>query len=143
VIFLDAYALVALLADEPAAEEAEKLLRGGDCGAVLVNLAEAVDVSCRVYGLAEAEVRAGLEPLFASGALAAVTPTEPTAWRAARLRVDHYARRTKPVSLADCFLVASAGHRDAIATADAPVAEVARAEAVEVIALPDSSGRRP
>ena len=142
-ILLDAYALVALLADEPAAAETEKLLRGGGCAAVVVNLAEAVDVSCRVHGLEEEDVRSSLEPLFASAALTAVSPGEATAWRAARLRVRHYARRARPVSLADCFLVAAAGAGDAIATSDAPLAQVARDESIDVIALPDSTGHRP
>lgn len=97
-ILLDAYALVALLADEPAAAETEKLLREGDCAAVVVNLAEAVDVACRVHGLTEEDVRSSLEPLFASKALTAVAPGEATAWRAVRLRVHHYARRARPVS---------------------------------------------
>jgi predicted nucleic acid-binding protein len=143
VILLDAYALVALLADEPAATETEQLLRAGDCGAMVVNLAEAIDVACRVHGLDEEEVRSILEPLVAAKVLAAVAADESTAWRAARLRVRHYARRARPVSLADCFLVAAAGAEDAIATSDAPVARVARAEGIRVIALPDSAGRRP
>jgi hypothetical protein len=47
------------------------------------------------------------------------------------------------MSLADCFLVASVVDGVSIATADRPVAEIARAEGIEVIALPDSTGRRP
>lgn len=142
-ILLDVYALVALLADEPAATEVEDLLRGGGCGAVLVNLAEAIDVSCRVHGLDEDDVRAALEPLLASAALASVSPTEPMAWRAAALRVRHYTRRATPVSLADCFLISAAEDGDEIATADTPLATIARAEGVAIVGLPDSSGRRP
>jgi uncharacterized protein with PIN domain len=143
VILLDAYALVALLAEEPAAADTERLLREGDCGAVVVNLAEAVDVACRVHGLDEEEIRSSLEPLVAASVLAAVEASEAMAWRAAELLARHYARRARPLSLADCFLVAAARDGDAIATADGPVAHVARAEAIDVIALPDSSGRRP
>ncbi len=138
-ILLDAYALVALLADEPAAEETEELLRQRDCGAVLLNLAEAVDISCRVHHLDEGDVRAVLDPLVATGKVSLLTPSEATAWRAARLRIRYYARKTRAVSLADCFLLASAEEGDAIATADPPVAEVARAEGIELIPLPDAT----
>jgi predicted nucleic acid-binding protein len=143
VILLDAYALVALLADESAAGETETLLRRGDCGAVLVNLAEAVDVSCRVHGLAEEEVRDVVEPMIASATISTLIPSEETAWRAAQIRIRYYSRKARPVSLADCFLLASVGEGDSIATSDSPVAEVARAESIDVISLPDSTGHRP
>jgi hypothetical protein len=39
--------------------------------------------------------------------------------------------------------VAAARSDDAIATADPVVAEIARGAGLEVVALPDSNGRRP
>jgi predicted nucleic acid-binding protein len=144
VTFLDAYALVALTVDEPAADEVEDLLRRGDARVAVVNFAEAVDVSRRTHGLAADEVRRALEPLLLGGALASVGSGEPHAWLAADLRARHYDRRNRALSLADCFLLAQAlTASDGIATADPVLAEAARAEAVAVVALPDSAGRRP
>jgi len=139
---LDAYALVALLADEPAADDVESLLRAGDCGIVNFNLAEAIDVTQRVHHLSPDEVRALVEPLL-GGVLTLVMPAETHTWRAAEIRVRHYDRRTRPLSLADCFLLAAATVDDRIATADPPLAQTARDEDVRLIGLPDRAGRTP
>ena len=141
---LDAYPLVALVADEPAADEVEELLRGGGARIVTVNLCEAIDVCLRVHLLRGAGVRAAIEPLFLVGGLTAVPSGTSEVWVAADLRARHYDRKKRALSLADCFLLAhGSGNGEAIATADPAVAEVARAEGVEVIALPDSTGTRP
>jgi uncharacterized protein with PIN domain len=144
VTFLDAYALVALIADEPAAEEVEEILREGGARVVIVNLAEAVDISQRVHHLAADDVRAVLEPLLLGRVLAAAVSDEPQAWLAADLRNKHFDKKTRALSMADCFLLAH-GLTDGgpIATPDPPLAAAARAEAVEVVALPDSKGNRP
>jgi predicted nucleic acid-binding protein len=47
------------------------------------------------------------------------------------------------VSLADCFVIATAEPGDTIATSDSAVARVARAEGLDVLALPNARGRRP
>jgi len=141
---LDAYAVVALLVAEPAGAEVKELLRAGGCRVVVVNLAEAIDVSTRVHGLAQAEVRRLLEPLIIGGALGTVRSDVGDAWAAAELRARHYRRRERALSTADCFLLAHAiDLDDRIATADAPVADVARAEGVGVVSLPDTTGVRP
>jgi uncharacterized protein with PIN domain len=141
---LDAYALVALVADEPAAAEVENILREGETRVVIINLAEAVDSAQRVHRLSSADVRTTLEPLLLSEVLLAAVSDEPQAWLAAEIRIEHYNRRTAPLSMADCFLIAHALTDDrAIATADLPLADVARAAGVEVIALPTSAGERP
>jgi PIN domain nuclease of toxin-antitoxin system len=142
VTLLDAYALVALLADEPAAGEVEELLYTGGAGVAVVNLAEAIDVSARVHGIPAAELRASLEPLLGT-AVAVVVQDESAAWRAAGLRRRYYDRRSCPLSLADCLLLASAGADDAVATADPAVCSVARCEGFSVVPLPDSTGARP
>jgi predicted nucleic acid-binding protein len=140
--FLDAYALVALLADEPAGAEVERLLREGS-RVVAVNLAETVDISQRVHGIPSDEVRDVLEPLFVDGVLSLVVSEAAQAWSAATLRVNHYGKEAQ-LSLADCFLLAHAvAAAEPIATSDPPLANVARIEGIEVIALPDSSGARP
>jgi predicted nucleic acid-binding protein len=141
---LDAYALVALVAAEPAAGEVEELLRRGGSSTVVANLAEAVDVSHRVHDFSNEEVRAALEPLLLGGELSAVASEEAEAWLAAEIRGKSYDRNTCALSLADCFLLAHAiTGGDEIATADPALAEVARSEGIGVIGLPDSAGARP
>jgi PIN domain nuclease of toxin-antitoxin system len=144
VTLLDAYALVALIADEPAAEEVEAILREGEARVVVVNLAEAVDVAQRAHGFAQSDVRGVLEPLLLANTLASAVSGEAEAWLAAELRGRHYSRKDRALSLADCLLLAHAVTDEAaIATADPPLATAARSEGVAVLALPDSSGKRP
>jgi PIN domain nuclease of toxin-antitoxin system len=142
VTLLDAYALVALLADEPAAEDVHELLLEGQVAISAVNLAESLDVARRTYRVTEADISSDLDPLIARRALAVIAARESTARRAASLRHAHYRRRGLEISLADCFLVASAEPGDRIATADPGVIEVGRREGIELIPLPDSTGRR-
>jgi predicted nucleic acid-binding protein len=134
-----------LLADEPAAEEVERLLRLDEPMAVTaVNLAEAIDVAVRVHGIPFAEMQLVLDPLLRS-AVVVVPVSLAHAWLAAALRARHYDRRSRAVSLADCFLLAAALERaDAsVATSDPSLAEAARREGVQVTALPDRDGRVP
>jgi uncharacterized protein with PIN domain len=136
VTFLDAYALVALLADEPAADEVEAILSDGGARVVVVNLAEAVDVSQRVHGLPKDAVRAALEPLLLARVLSAAVSDEAHAWSAAEIRAEHYDRKTKALSMADCFLLAHAlADAVPVATSDPAIALAARALSVEVIGL--------
>lgn len=67
----------------------------------------------------------------------------PVAQRAGEIRAAHYDRDETALSLADCLLLASAGHDDEIATADAAVIATAEKLGIGVIVLPDSDGRRP
>lgn len=141
-IALDAYALVAFLADEPARDEVEALLRES-CVVTIVNLAESLDVLGRVHGIAADELRRLIDPLV-SDALAVDAPPVQDAWAVASLRRRYYDREARELSLADCFLLAAAARLGAsVATADPPVASAARDESLDLIALPDSSGRRP
>lgn len=142
--FLDAYALVALVGDEPAAEEVQELLREGGMRVVIVNLAEAIDISQRVHKLPAEEVRRALEPLLLGSVLFAAVSDEPQAWLAAELRIKHFDKKTCGLSMADCFLLAHAlTDGGPIVTSDPPMATVARAEGLEVVGLPHSSGKRP
>jgi uncharacterized protein with PIN domain len=144
VTLLDAYALVALVADEPAADQVEGILRDGDARVVVVNLAEAVDVCSRVRNLSIEEVRAAVEPLILGNVLSLAVSDEPQAWLAAEIRSEHYDRKSAALSMADCFLLAH-GVTDGgpIATSDPPLASVAAVLELEVVGLPDSSGKRP
>ena len=142
-ILLDAYALVALLGDEPPAAEVAALLDEGECAMTAVNLAEVVDVAGRTGRLEPGELRDLVGTLAVSGRLRVLTVGEDSVWRAGDLRGKHYANKSSELSLAACFLLGSAGPDDAIATADAPVARAARAEGIPIVALSSSSGRRP
>lgn len=127
---LDAYALVALLADEPAADQVEELLERGAGKITSINLAEALDVLQRRDRIPESVLREALDGL----PVRVLVASENDAWQAASLRARHYHRR-RPVSIADCFLVVAADQGDEVATADGAVLEMARAEGVDVIEL--------
>jgi PIN domain nuclease of toxin-antitoxin system len=139
---LDAYALVALLVDEPAADEVEALLRAGDATINAVNLAQALDVAQRVHGESATEVRLVVEPLIGT-VLPVRHVADIDAWRAAELRLRHYKRRSSELSLADCLLLAGARDGDRIATADGAILATARVEGIGVVSLPDREGRLP
>jgi predicted nucleic acid-binding protein len=137
-LLLDAYALIAFLIGGPAAPRVRAILRDGDTAIATANLVEVLDVCERVNGLAIKRTMEILEPLF-DGALVAISLDFATAQGAAELCARHYHRSTRPISLADAVLVASAGRGDTIATSDPDVLAVAAAEGVETVAL---SGER-
>jgi PIN domain nuclease of toxin-antitoxin system len=140
-VVLDAYALIAALVGEPAGSEVEPLL--GDGILCAPNAAEVLDVCVRVHGNAEDTVRERLGWLVSGGLEIAPLETS-VALAAGALRARHYRRRHCEISQGDCFALALAKHRRlAIVTADPELATVARAEEVDLIALPDSSGKRP
>lgn len=141
-IVLDAYALTALLAGEPAASEVGELLAGGSTAVCAPNLAETADRLARVHGISVERTRAALETLEQSTDLR-VRPTERAhAWRAAELRTRYYHRTRCPLSLGDCLLLAMTGEQDQVATADPHVLAVSSEERIGWVALPDSRGRR-
>ncbi|MBA2460997.1 MAG: PIN domain-containing protein [Actinobacteria bacterium] len=140
-ILLDAAALVALAKDEPAADEVSAILEAGDAAISSVNLAELIDQLVRVDGRDPQRVDALVQPLV-DEKLRVRSPSGADAWRAALIRARYYDRKTCALSLADCFLLAATGD-ESIATSDQPVAGVARAEGVTLIALPNSAGERP
>ena len=132
---LDAYALVAFLVGGPATQQVRALLREGDTAVATANLAEALNVSERVHGLPIARAMEVLEPLL-EGPVAVLPLDITVARRAAEIRARRYHRTSRPISLADAVLVASAGPGDRIATADPDVLAVARAEGLEALTLP-------
>ncbi|MEJ7893921.1 MAG: PIN domain-containing protein [Solirubrobacteraceae bacterium] len=138
---LDAFAVVAHGLSEPAAPEVDALLHRGDCRISAVNFAEALDRLGRVGGRTQEQLRTAFAML--DEALTVVAMDRALAWRAAELRRRHYRRRGSELSLADCAALATAQNGSPLATADPPLARAARAEGVEVLALPDSRGRRP
>ncbi len=142
---LDAQALVAFLTGEPGAVEVAALLRDPGDPAVIsaVNVAETLDVLVRIKGRTQEEVEERLDWLAAAGLIAAPVD-DAIARHGGRLRAKHYNRAQRPVSMADCMALATALARGGrLATSDAPLATMARAEGCAVVPLPDSSGARP
>jgi predicted nucleic acid-binding protein len=135
VTLLDAYALVAFLVAGPASAQVRALLREGGTGVATANLAEALDVSQRRYGLAIERAMDVLEPLL-DGPLKVMPLDLATARQAAEVRARHYHRSARPISLADAILIASVPSAGRIATADPDVLAVAEVEGLETLALP-------
>ncbi len=130
-VLLDAFALIALLAEEPAAGEVEALLRRGDAAITGINLAEALDVLQRVQGISRERLEAVTVPLV-SDRMTLLAIDERIARDAADIRARYYHRTRAPISLADCILLAATGEDDALATADGPLIRVAEAENLKV-----------
>jgi PIN domain nuclease of toxin-antitoxin system len=131
---LDAFALVGLALEEPAADEVETLIRRGDSAVTAINLAEALDQLARVHRRDLEELRWRFGPVIGE-LVALIAVDESLSWRAVGLRGRHYHRRQSPVSLADCVALAAVGPDDSIATADQPLARAARSEGLDVITL--------
>jgi PIN domain nuclease of toxin-antitoxin system len=130
-VLLDAFALIALLTDEPAAETVEVLLRRGETAMTVVNLAEALDVLRRVEKIPADRLEALTAPLLSQ--YVELRPIdEPIARRAADIRARRYHRSRAALSLADCILLAAVSQSDTLATADEPLLRVARAEGLSV-----------
>jgi uncharacterized protein with PIN domain len=141
-IVLDAYALTALLAAEPAADEVAALISTEPTVVPSANLAEAADTLMRIHGIDVGRTRVAVESLQQSADLRVRDVGEASAWRAASLRGAHYHRTRRPLSLGDCLLLASTGAEERLATSDPHVLDVAEAEQISWLALPDVSGKR-
>ena len=141
---LDAYAVIAYLADEAAADDIEPLLEADSMPRLsAVNLAEVVDQLVRLRGMSFDDVLDGLLLLAASGLEVADADLE-IGSTAGLLRARHYNRRDGDLSLADCYAVATAAVLEhPLATSDPAIAAVCRYEEIELIPLPDTAGRPP
>lgn len=133
---LDAYALIAFLVGGPAAPRVRAILREGDVAVATANLVEVLEVSQRVHGLPIPRALELIDPLFEE-ALGTIPLDLDIARRAARIRASHYHRASRPISIADAVLIASANQGDRIATADPDVLAVARAEKLDSVGLPE------
>lgn len=139
---VDAGPIVSVLLGDPAAVEVSSTLDGRECGVSVVNVAEVLDVLIRVYRTPVDDASEALDRFLAKVARP-IPATRVLAERAALIRARHYHRRDRDVSLADCFAIAAALPDAVVATSDTAIARVARAEGLEVIALPNPRGRRP
>jgi PIN domain nuclease of toxin-antitoxin system len=139
VIILDAYAVLALLKGEPAAELVAELLDGDDeARLTAVGVAEVIDHLVRLAGSSEDDAALDIAQL---GLADAVPVDPPLALHAGLLRARHYHRRLRAVSLADCVAAEAARrNRTAVASADPHLLDLCRDEDIDRIVLPDSAG---
>jgi uncharacterized protein with PIN domain len=141
-VVVDTGPIVSLLLDDDAAPEVASALEGRDCGVCVVNVAEVLDVLIRVHRTIADDASEALDRFLADVA-GPIAATRALSEQAALLRARHYHRRDRDVSLADCYAIAVALPDADIATSDSAIADVARAEGIEVISLPNPRGRRP
>lgn len=140
-MILDAYAVVAFLRGEPAADEVRALLtRTPGASLTALGVAEVLDRLIRLGDVNEEEAALDLaqlsladpEPLGVSVAAAA-----------GMLRARRYHRTQCAVSLADCIAAEVArSNRSALATSDPHLLDMCMAEGIAIEVLPDSQGRR-
>ena len=133
-VLLDAFALIALLADEPAAEQVETLIRRGTTAITPINLAEALDVLQRVGKIPQERLQALTTPLIGQE-IALAQIDERIAREAADIRARRYHRTRAALSLADCILLAATGASDTLASADEILIRTAKAEGIGVEVL--------
>lgn len=139
---LDAYAVLAYLRGEQAADQVADLLTSPTVLSA-ANAAEVVDQLVRVHGHDADDVHADLALLAQTG-METVPVTADIGMHAGRLRARHYDRQTMAVSLADCIAAAIALTRAApLATADPALTTLVRAEGGSVEELPDLQGHVP
>lgn len=139
---LDAYAVLAYLRDEPAAELVGGLLRSRTV-LTAVNAAEVVDQLVRVYRAEADDVHADLALLSYAGMHVSAVPAD-MGMLAGRLRARHYHRVRMAVSLGDCVAAAMAlSTGQPLATADPALAAMMIAEGGKLHPLPGTSGRWP
>lgn len=136
---LDANALIAVIRAEPAMERVLAILREGAAAITTADLAEVYDSVARRAGYPHDRIADVIEPLL-EGPLSPVSVDVALARRAAEVRSAHYHRSRRPLSLADCVLLAAAsGPKDKIATSDSDVLAVAAKLGIETIELPPSA----
>lgn len=133
-VVLDAAAAVAFIRDEPGADTVEALIRSAPSRMVTVNAAEAVDVIVRRHGGSPDETVSSIAALFDS-VVEPVPASLELATTAGELRARLFDRRTRRLSLADCFCLAAAEPGDTILTGDRTLAAAARDEGIDVVLL--------
>jgi predicted nucleic acid-binding protein len=134
---LDACAVLALLKDEPAADEVEELANENGRLTAL-GVGEVLDHLVRLVGVAEDEAVLDLAGL---GLLLPVPVDGTLAIGSSLLRAAHYHRTRRPVSLADCVAAAAARQAtDSLATADPHLLALCHDEGIPLHPLPNSKG---
>ncbi len=137
---LDAYAVIAFLRDEPAADEVRPLLDNGDATLTTVGVAEVLDHLLRLAKVDEDDAMLDLAQL---GLLDPVPVDVAVGSAAGRLRARRYHRTRCAVSMADCIAAETARATGrSLATADPHLLALCHAEGTRTIALPASDGTR-
>lgn len=135
---LDAYAVLAFLKGESAAEEVERLIRAGGTALTALGVAEVLDHLIRVAGADEEDATLDLAQL---GLETAIPVDETTAAAAGRSRARNYHPSRCPVSLADCVAAEAArANLRPLATFDPPLLDLCHNEHIPMIVLPGSDG---
>lgn len=135
---LDAFAVLALLNGEAAANQVRGLIEARGATLTTVGVAEVIDHLVRIVSVTDEDAALDLAQL----ALADPEPLDAQlALRAGLLRARHYHRRTRAVSLADCIAAETARTLGVpVATSDPHLLDLCRDAAIHVIPLPDSHG---
>ncbi len=143
-VLFDAAPLVGVLTAEPGARAIAHVMAQAELVTISsINLGEVIDRIGRQTSAVVFDVFDEIER-WEAGGLEIVALTGSHARAAASLRIEHYHSRRTPVSLADCCAIELARERgEALATSDRAMLRVARAIGLDVVALPDSTGRVP
>jgi ribonuclease VapC len=137
VTVLDAYAVLALLRDEPSAGAVGEIVRSGG-RLTAVGVSEVLDHLIRLAGADEEEAILDLAEL---GLLDAEPVDANLGTHAGVLRARHYHRTRRAVSLADCVAVEVARRLGMpLATSDPHLLDLCHEESIDSHPLPDSSG---
>ena len=135
---LDAYAVIAFLRAEPAADRVRDLINTSNGSLTAVGLAEVVDHLVRLVGVNEEEALLDLAQL---GLLEAVAIDPSLGVAAGRLRAARYHRTRCVVSLADCLAAVTARATSRpLATSDPHLLTVCHLEGIDTVALVDTTG---
>lgn len=135
---LDAYAVIAYLRGEPAAEAVHPLLESGVGVLTAVGLAEVLDHLVRLAKVDEDDAVLDLAQL---GLLDALPVDADTGSAAGRLRARYYHRTRCAVSMADCIAAETArATKRSLATADPDLLDVCHAEDIATHPLSASDG---
>jgi PIN domain nuclease of toxin-antitoxin system len=138
VTILDAYAVLAFLKGEAAAEAVRPLLDDADSSLTSLGVAEVLDHLMRIVGADEEEATLDLAQL---GLIDGLAVDSGVGVAAGRLRARRYHRTRCAVSLADCVAAELARtRRQPLATSDPHLLDVCHAEGIAVTVLPGSDG---
>jgi PIN domain nuclease of toxin-antitoxin system len=139
VTVLDAFAVLAFLKDEPAAQRVSQLLVAVPPPALTaLGVAEVLDHLVRLVGVDE---EAAVLDLAQLGLAEAFVVDADLGSRAGRLRARHYHRRHRAISLADCVAAEVARrYGRPLATSDPHLLATCHAASIGYISLADSNG---
>lgn len=135
---LDAYAVIAFLRAEPAAEVVQPVLESGDTVLTAIGVAEVVDHLVRVIGVEEEQAVLDVAQL---GLLEGYPVDAELGLAAGRLRARQYHRTRCSVSMADCVAaeVARSLGRPLV-TSDPHLLDMCNKEQIPHVALPGTDG---